>query len=339
MIRRLTARKSAALRAESFLLEHVEGKRKPATAKKSRYVIEAFIVPAFGRTKPSDVTRAAVARLHHENVERPTIANYIVAVLSAIFFFGEARGLIPDGTNPTRHVEKYDEEKRERFLGGAELGRLGEALREAERKGLPWRGKVMTGPTTKHRPKAENCVSRFDPAAVAAVRLLVFTGCRLREILHLKWEEVDFERGLLFLGDSKTGKKSIVLNAPALAVLQELPRRSAYVIPGEKPDAPKADLKRLWSAVIARADLDGVRIHDLRHTFASYGAGGGLGLPIVGKLLGHTQASTTQRYAHLDADPLRRAANAIGATISAAMDGGERGAVVPLTKGKTSGRI
>ena len=241
--------------AESFLLEHVEAKRKPATAAKYRYVIEAFIVPAFGRTKPSDITRAAVARLHHENVERPTIANYIVAVLSAIFTFGEARGLIPDGTNPTRHVERYDEEKRERFLTGAELGRLGDALREAETKGLAWRGKVMIGPKSKHLPKAKNRVSRFDPAAVAAVRLLVFTGCRLREILHLKWEEVDFERGLLFLGDSKTGKKSVVLNAPALAVLQELPRRSAYVIPGDMPDAPRADLKRLWSAVTARADL------------------------------------------------------------------------------------
>jgi integrase len=273
--------------------------------------------------------------LHHENVERPTIANYIVAVLSSIFTFGEARGLIPDGTNPTRHVEKYEEEKRERFLTGAELGRLGEALREAERKGLPWRGNVMTGPKSKHLPKADNRVSRFDLAAVAAVRLLVFTGCRLREILHLKWEEVDFERGLLFLGDSKTGKKSIILNAPALAVLQELPRRSIYVIPGDMPDAPRGDLKRLWSAVIARADLDGVRIHDLRHTFASYGAGGGLGLPIVGKLLGHTQASTTQRYAHLDVDPLRRAAETIGGTIDAAMRGGKPGNVVALPKGKT----
>jgi integrase len=155
----------------------------------------------------------------------------------------------------------------------------------------------------------------------------------LREILHLKWAEIDFERGLLFLGDSKTGKKSVVLNAPALAVLQDLPRRSAYVIPGDSPDTPRADLKRVWSAVTARADLAGVRIHDLRHTFASYGAGGGLGLPIVGKLLGHTQASTTQRYAHLDADPLRRAADTIGATIAAAMDVRKDGNVVKLERG------
>ena len=331
---RAQARSAATMKdlAEAFLAEHVEVKRKPSTAAKYRYVVEAFILPAFGRLKPSDVTRAAVARLHHENAERPTIANYTLAVLSAIFTFGEARGLIAEGINPTRHVERFEEEKRERFLTGAELARLGEALREAETVGLPWRAEPKPGSKSKHLVRPENWVSRFDPAAVAALRLLIFTGARLREILHLQWTEIDFERGLLFLGDSKTGKKSIVLNAPALAILQCLPNRGPFVIPGDKPDAPRADLKRLWQAVTARADLHGVRIHDLRHTFASVGAGGGLGLPIVGKLLGHTQASTTQRYAHLDADPLRRAADTIGATIAAAMDGKAGGDVVTLKK-------
>lgn len=315
--------------AAAFLAEHVEAKRKPATAAKYRYVVEAFIIPALGKLKPADVTRAAVARLHHDNAERPTIANYIVAVLSAIYTFGAARGLIPEGANPTRHVERFEEEKRERFLSTGELARLGEALAEAETTGIPWKS---SAPKSKHGTKPENKLSRFDPAAVAAVRLLILTGCRLREILHLKWTEVDFERGLLFLGDSKTGAKTIVLNAPALAVLQSLPDRGPYCIPGDKPDAPRADLKRLWTAVTARAGLDGVRIHDLRHTFASFGAGGGLGLPIVGKLLGHSQASTTARYAHLDVDPLRRAADAIGATIAAAMDGKPGREIVTMKK-------
>jgi len=331
---RAQERRAATLKdiAELFLAEHVEAKRKPATATKYRYVVSEFIVPAFGRMKPSDVTRGAVAKLHHDNAERPTIANYIVAVLSAIFTFGQARGLIPDGVNPTRHVERFEEEKRERFLTVAELARLGEALREAETVGLPWRRPNEAGPKAKHLARPENRLSHFDPAAVAAVRLLIFTGCRLREILHLRRSEIDFERGLLFLGDSKTGKKSVVLNAPALAILQGLDDRGAYVIPGDKPDSPRSDLKRIWAAVTARAGLDGVRLHDLRHTFASYGAGGGLGLPIVGKLLGHTQASTTQRYAHLDADPLRRATDSIGATISAAMEGGGNANVTPLAR-------
>ncbi len=196
---RTQARRAATMKdlAEAFLSEHVEAKRKPATAAKYRYVVEAFILPAFGRLKPSDVTRAAAARLHHENAERPTIANYALAVLSAIFTFGEARGLITEGINPTRYVERFQEEKRERFLTNAELARLGEALREAETVGLPWRAEPKDASKSKHLVRPEKRVSRFDPAAVAAVRLLIFTGARLREILHLQWTEIDFERGLL----------------------------------------------------------------------------------------------------------------------------------------------
>src|SRR5204862_1250052 len=134
--------------------------------------------------------------------------------------------------------------------------------------------------------------------AIAAIRLLLFTGCRLREILHLKWEHADFERGLLLLPDSKTGRKTVVLNAPALAVLANLERIGPYVISGDDPEKPRADLKRPWKAVANRAGLEGIRLHDLRHTYASFGAGEGLGWPIIGRLLGHTQASTTQRYAH-----------------------------------------
>ena len=163
---------------------------------------------------------------------------------------------------------------------------------------------------------------RFE-AGVAALRLLLFTGARLREILHLRWDHVDFERGLLLLPDSKTGRKAITLSAPALAVLQSLERIGAFVMPSANPDTPRADLNKPWAAVIEAASLPGQRIHDLRHSFASVGAGAGLGLPIVGKLLGNTQAATTQRYAHLDADPIRRAADAIGATIAVALDGAE----------------
>jgi integrase len=135
----------------------------------------------------------------------------------------------------------------------------------------------------------------------------------------------------LFLPDSKTGRKTVVLNAPALAVLAELDRIGAYVVPGDDPEEPRADLKRPWQTIAKRAGLDGVRLHDLRHTYASFGAGGGLGLPIIGKLLGHTQASTTQRYAHLDNDPLRRATESIGSRIAAALDG-KRGATVVAMK-------
>ncbi len=138
---------------------------------------------------------------------------------------------------------------------------------------------------------------------------------------------------MLFLPDSKTGRKPIVLNAPALEILASLPRIGTYVIAGHNPSKPRADLHRPWKAVAKRAGLEAVRIHDLRHTFASFGAGGGLGLPLIGKLLGHKQAATTQRYAHLDNDPLRRATGGIGSQIAAAMGIAGPGAkILPMSK-------
>jgi integrase len=225
--------------------------------------------------------------------------------------------LVKRGHNPAAHIEAFREQRRERFLTSEELAHLGDAIREAETTGIPWEvdGKK---PTAKHIPK-KNRVTKIGPHPAAALRLLIFTGARLREILGLKWNDVDFERGLLLLPDSKTGRNTIVLNAPSLAVLFELPRIGAYVIAGDDPDSPRHDLNRPWRLVSKRAGLDRVRLHDLRHTHASVGAGAGLGLPIIGKLLGHSQASTTQRYAHLDTDPLRRASDQIAGHIAAAM--------------------
>jgi integrase len=212
------------------------------------------------------------------------------------------------------------------------LERLGATIREAETVGVPWDVDEAI-PTAKHLAKSDKRFTRIAPFTAAAIRLLLFTGCRLREILHLRWEHVDLERGLIFMPDSKSGRKTVILNAPALAVLAGLERVGPYVVPGDDPQKPRADLKRPWEAVAKRAGLGGVRLHDLRHTYASFGAGGGFGLPIIGKLLGHTQASTTQRYAHLDADPLRRASDAIGGWIAAALDG-KRGEVVTLKSGR-----
>jgi integrase len=184
-------------------------------------------------------------------------------------------------------------------------------------------------PTIKHVPKIGR-FTKIDPFASAALRLLVFTGCRLREIPPPAVEHVDFERGCLFLPDSKSGRKTIILNAPSLAVLNGMNRVSPYVVPGDDPDHPRHDLKRPWDAVTKHAGLVGVRLHDLRHTYASFGAGGGLDLPIIGRLLGHAQAATTARYAHLDNDPLRRASEAIAGRIAAAMDGKQTASVTSL---------
>ena len=126
--------------------------------------------------------------------------------------------------------------------------------------------------------------------------MLLFTGCRLREILQLRWSEVDFERGVLLPPDSKTGRKTVVLNAPALQVLAEVPRIGGRVRhPRRQPEEPRADLHKPWDLITHHAGLADVRVHDLRHTHASVGAGAGLGLPIIGKLLGHKHADTTAR--------------------------------------------
>ena len=239
-----------------------------------------------------------------------------------MYTFAASKHVVPEGFNPVRGVARFPKSGRERFLTSAELDRLGGALREAETVGIPW----TVDPTkagAKHAPKEENRSNRLSPHAGAAIRLLLFTGCRLREILGLRWNDVDLERGVLFLSDSKTGRKTVVLNAPAMAVLTELPRTGTYVIAGEDAgtddEKPRADLKRPWAAVQTHAKLDGVRLHDLRHTHASFGAAGGLGLPIIGKLLGHKRAATTARYAHLDIDPLRRASEHIGGRLAAAL--------------------
>jgi len=232
----------------------------------------------------------------------------VLAVLSKLFNWAEQHGHRPDGSNPCRHVEKYREQHRERFLSATELARLGGALRSCESDGA------------------------VTPWTASAVRLLVFTGARLSEILTARWSWVDLDAGTLTLPDSKTGRKIIYLSAPALEVLADLPRveDNPYVVCGRKVGAHLVNLQKPWRAIRSRADLDNVRIHDLRHSFASVAAAGGLSLPLIGAMLGHSQPATTARYAHLAADPVRAASASVAGQIAAAMGSGQRDGVVTL---------
>ena len=275
--------------------------------------------PEIGRIKLDQVTTDDLSRLHAAiGRTKPMTANRVMECISSIFRYAATCNLIPTGHNPTRGIRAFREQRRKRFLSSEELARLGEALREAETIGTPY-DVDESKPSSKHAPKPENRRIKIDNYTASAFRLLILTGARLREILNLRWDYVDLQRGLLLLPDSKTGRKAIVLNAPAIAVISSLERKGQYVIFSEQDDKPRADLNRPWPTISARAGLVGVRIHDLWHTHASVGAGAGLGLLIIGKLLEHTQASTTQRYAHLDFDPLRRASDKIAANISKAM--------------------
>ncbi|MXN45903.1 tyrosine-type recombinase/integrase [Shinella kummerowiae] len=315
---------------DAYMRDHVASKRKAKTEAEYKIVIDKHVKPAIGSMRASVVMAADVARMQSSIVRGKrrngntgkTTANRALAVLSAAFNWAQGVGLVPDGHNPTKRVERFSESRKERFLTTSEMTALGEALYEAETIGLPYdvdenRAKA------KNAPKPENRRTVYGPHAVAAIRLLLLTGARKREILDLRWQDVDLDRGVLFLADSKTGKKTLVLSSAAIAILQNLPRLGIYVIAGAtagaKGERPRADLNKPWGAVLRRAGLEGVRLHDLRHSFASVGVGGSLGLPIVGKLLGHTQAATTARYAHLDTDPLKKAVDTIGDKISSAM--------------------
>ena len=322
---------------ELFLTEHVDAKRKASTAIHYRDILNRLVLPRLGSRKAEKVTTGDMARIHLDLHDHPYQANRMLAVVGSMYSFGVKRKMLPLGTNPGRGIDKYPERGRERFLSVAELARLGDAIREAETTGVPYVVDELN-PKAKHASKPQNRRTFIGPYTAAALRLLIFTGARLREILHLRWEWVDFDRGLLLLPDTKTGKKAIVLNAPAMKVLADLPRIGAYVIAGSAAgtdeEKPRSDLNRPWRTVAKRAGLRGVRIHDLRHTHASFGAGAGLGLPIIGKLLGHAHATTTARYAHLDVDPLRRASEHIGSRLAEAMGEAESGGgdVIPLSR-------
>jgi integrase len=218
--------------AETFLAEHAEAKRKPKTAALYRALLENAVLPELGNRRAEQVTTQDIAKLHNRMRATPYQANRVLAVLGSLYSFAGKRKLLSNVFNPVRGIERFPEQGRERFLTAEELGRLGDAVHEAETIGLPY-DVDEESPTARHAPKEANRLTKIGPHAAAAVRLLILTGARLREILDLKWEHVDLERGLLLLPDSKTGKKAIVLNAPASDILPKLPQLGAYVIAGQ----------------------------------------------------------------------------------------------------------
>lgn len=304
---------------------------KLSTIETNRSRIERHIKPLLGRKRVNSITdrdidaaKRAIANGKTACDERTTkkgraivrggrtVASRTVSILSAIFNFGIESGICTE--NPAKGIRKFKSRSCERFLSIEEIQRLGTVLDQAETIGLEW-----TSPDVKHAPKGENRRTTVDRHAVAAIRLLMLTGCRRGEILQLEWRHVDVERGMLFLPDSKTGKKSVILGSAAIAVLRSLPRTGRYVIEGETPNKPKSGIAKPWQRVCEAAGLTDVRIHDLRHTFASVGAMAGLSLPMIGKLLGHSQTSTTARYAHLANAPVRHAADLITGEIATAL--------------------
>ena len=280
--------------ARIWMEQHVETHCKPKTRKMYRWVVESHVLPKLGRKPALAVDREQVMNLHRSLRSKPTLANYVVRVLSRIWVAAEERGDLPEGKNPCRQVVRYRERSRERFMSEAEFERLGEALDDMEA------GK------------------RISEYAIAAIRLLLLTGCRKSEILTLEWRHVDLEAGELHLPDTKTGARTVVLSPEAVAVLSDIPAEDGnpYVIPGRSGTGKSlSSLDKPWKAVCDLADLEDCRIHDLRHSFASRALSLGESLPAIGRLLGHARVETTARYAHLSGDAVHEAAVRVSASI------------------------
>lgn len=342
---------------ERFLSDYAEEHKKPSSIRMDRKNIQNHILPLLGEKFVSDVTLTDIDRFKRAIKDGKTAkplsdsskggspikggsgaANRCLSLLSKAFNLSIRWGIRT--TNPVQHVQKYKEKKIERFLSENEFMALANAIRSFEQK------------------------EETNPYAIAAIRLLIFTGARRGEILSLRWDAVNFDRQVIKLVDSKTGAKIIYLNPPALELLSTLERQSEnpYVICGLKPKSHLVDVNRVWRHIRDRATvnlclqnetiqdltklnliedenltlktlksltdkagielgsyLTDLRLHDLRHSFASIAVGGGMSLPMIGKLLGHTQTATTARYAHLADNPLKEANDAIGSRIQGLM--------------------
>ncbi|MES2252451.1 MAG: tyrosine-type recombinase/integrase [Pseudomonadota bacterium] len=271
-----------------YMVEYAPHK-KASSSKEDQRLWDKQILPVLGSFKVASLTREDILKFHHSLKQTPITANRVLSLLSKTLNLAELWEFRPDHSNPCRHVKKYAENKRERFLSQEEITRLMSVLDEEEKE------------------------DKELPSVFRAIRLLILTGCRLNEVLTLRWSEVDLKNQCFNLSDSKTGKKTVYLAPAAIQVLNSIPRMEGnpYVIYGKKDGAHLVGLQKPWTRIREKADLN-IRIHDLRHTFASVAASNGLSLPIIGALLGHRQTQTTQRYAHLVGKVLLDACEMIG---------------------------
>ena len=281
--------------AERYLREHVAVHCKPLTLSKYRYVLARNVLPTLGRVPVAQLARRHVADLHYRLRATPVSANDAVGALSRMLNRAEAWGLVPPGRNPCRGVRRYRTRRLERFLTEHEFRRLGATLDALEAEGA------------------------LPASAAAALRLLMLTGCRRGEITGLRWADVRLDRGEIELPETKTGPRTVSLSPAAVRVLANLPRPpgNPWVIAGAKPGARLPHITYYWHRVRRRAGLEDVRLHDLRHSFASRALALGEPLPMIAKLLGHTKIQTTARYAHLARDSVRESAARVAASIAA----------------------
>jgi integrase len=301
---RRAAREAPTVRdlARDYLDRHAIPNKRPASVADDEAMLDRVILPKLGPAKVTAVGRPDIEKLHNSLRSTPYMANRLLALLSKMFNLAIAWTWRAD--NPVKGIPRLHEERRQRWLSEAELGRL-------------W-GLLEQDPNRR---------------AARAVMLLTLTGARRNEVLHATWDQFDLDRGVWTKPSHHTKAKRtehVPLSQPALAMLSamraEADPQSPYLFPGDAAGKPIYDIKNFWKSICRAADLDKVRIHDLRHTYASSLVNQGVSLHIVGGLLGHTQPQTTARYAHLDDAALRQATEAFSKSV------GPRRNVVSLKK-------
>lgn len=298
--------------SKRYLAEFAAIRKKPRSIAEDTRNLEAHILPTIGKLKLSEISRSDLIQFHLSMKSTPIAANRCLALVSHIFSMAEKWGLSEFGANPCKRIDRYKEKRRERFLSEEEISRLGDALRAAETN-------YTIHQSTRRSPE--------DWRAIVCYRLLLYTGARLGEILSLQWDWIDWDRGVARLPDSKTGARDLILSQQAMTVLRSIKKRNfqlypgnKFVLPGDKQGKPFSGIQKPWQRIRQLANLPDVRLHDLRHSFASTAVSSGHSLYIVGTLLGHQNVSTTQRYAHLSTAPIKEVSDRIATKIASLIE-------------------
>lgn len=311
---------------ERHIEEHVRVHNSQKTLQEVEYLFRRIAVPKLGALKVADVGRRDLAKLHIELQATPTQANRVLAVLSKAFANAELWGLRPASSNPCKGLRRYPEAHRERYLSGSELKRLGEALEEAARDGIPWQADPEV-PESKHLPKPENRRTRIAREILDAIKLLLLTGARRGEIISLEWAHVNLEARTLDLPAKKGGRRRRhPVSAAALQLLEGVAQveGSAWVFPRSLDPARHISgevVENAWQRLRARAGISDVRLHDLRHTVGTVASATGANSFVVRDLLRHASTAMTTRYVNFDDDPVRAVSDLVGERISAGLTG------------------
>lgn len=265
-------------------------KKRPSTLAMERSYYGTHVEPSLGKLSIGDITQKDVQAWMNTRSKTPGAANRTISLLSAMFNDAERLQHRPANSNPCRRIKKFPSTPKKRYLSRDELKQLERVLCEIEKE------------------------KSMDPSIAPAIRFALLTGARKSEFLTMKWEYVDTEDRVVRLPDSKTGPRNLYLSERAIEILNQIPRQhnNPYVFPGKKPNDHYHNLKKPFKIVLDRAGIKDFRIHDLRHTHATWGVHAGLSTHVIAKTLGHTQSRTAERYAHVDDEPALAAAESIG---------------------------